>query len=62
MQADRWANRLTDREMAGWIGGLAGGKEGRQVGKQTDRQRNGWVDSTRRVGGWECRQTGGQNR
>ena len=40
--------------------GLAGGKEGRQVGKQTDRQRNDWVASTMRVGGWECRQTGGQ--
>ena len=54
MQAHRWANRLTDRV------GLAGGKEGRQVGKQTDRQRNDWVASTMRVGGWECRQTGGQ--
>ena len=39
MQADRWANRLTDREMAGWIapGGLVGGNAGRQADK-TDRQ------------------------
>ena len=35
--------KQTDRVMAGWIGGLVGGKEGRQVGKQTDREMTGWI-------------------
>ena len=61
MQADRWANRLTDREMVGWIGGLPNGNTGRQgANRLTDRELAGWIALGGLVGGNAGRQVGKQ--